>query len=78
MPFNNMALADCTEGVNATAITPYGTWDRENNLKHIKPVHFSQREKVLTTTVFHACLFNDPIIQIIQSNDRITRTTNYV
>jgi hypothetical protein len=46
MPFNNMALAYCMEGVNTTANTPDRTWGRENNLMHIKTVHFNQKPEV--------------------------------
>ena len=46
MPFNNMALAYWTEGVNTIAITPDRIWGRENNLKHIKTVHFNQKPEI--------------------------------
>jgi len=56
MPFNNMALAYCMEGVNTTVFTPDRTWGRENNLKHIKTVHFSQKPELSDHDCF-SCMY---------------------
>jgi hypothetical protein len=73
MPFNNMVPAYCMESVNTTAITPDRTWGRENNLKHIKTVHFSQKTWSFWPWLFfmHVYLMTQYFI-LVQSNDRMT------